>query len=187
MQAVQKMVAGTAHPYPYILYGPPGTGKTKTLVEAICQIAKTIPSSYILVCAPSNAAVDELALRINRNFHNTCPFDHQVLRIYSRNFRNMRKVDRELVSFSNYCLGSCPDNISRYKIIVATLVGGGSLHFKMNYGREIPNFTHIFVDECGSATESATLIPLAGKFEQTHRSGQVCTHLFFQVHTGQVV
>lgn len=163
MQAVKKMVGGTASPYPYILFGPPGTGKTKTLVEAICQISTSIPSSFILVCAPSNAAADELALRINRNLHNTCPFDHQVLRVYSKNYRSMRKIDRELVSFSNYCLGTCPNNIGKYKIVVATLITAGSLHFPMDRGHEIPRFTHIFVDECGSATESTMLIPLAGK------------------------
>jgi ATP-dependent RNA/DNA helicase IGHMBP2 len=45
-----------------IIHGPPGTGKTTTLVAAIkklTQIGKTI-----LVCAPSNAAVDNISLKL---------------------------------------------------------------------------------------------------------------------------
>lgn len=45
-----------------ILHGPPGTGKTTTLVEAIIQTIKNEPQ--VLVCAPSNAAVDLLAEKL---------------------------------------------------------------------------------------------------------------------------
>lgn len=41
-QAVLKIVNKSSHPAPYILYGPPGTGKTATLVEAICQVYRSI-------------------------------------------------------------------------------------------------------------------------------------------------
>lgn len=39
-----------------IVHGPPGTGKTTTMVEAIYQTLKS--EHQIMVCAPSNAAVD---------------------------------------------------------------------------------------------------------------------------------
>ncbi len=42
-----------------ILHGPPGTGKTTTLAEAIIQLIKA--GEKILVAAPSNAAVDNIA------------------------------------------------------------------------------------------------------------------------------
>lgn len=45
-----------------LLQGPPGTGKTRTVVailEALC-----VEHKRVLVCAPSNAAVDEIALRL---------------------------------------------------------------------------------------------------------------------------
>lgn len=44
-----------------LIHGPPGTGKTTTLVQAILETAKR--EHQILVCAPSNTAVDLLTLR----------------------------------------------------------------------------------------------------------------------------
>ena len=45
-----------------VLHGPPGTGKTTTLVEAIYQKSKI--EGKILVCAPSNNAVDLLVEKL---------------------------------------------------------------------------------------------------------------------------
>ncbi|MEP7373927.1 MAG: AAA domain-containing protein [Chitinophagaceae bacterium] len=42
-----------------IVHGPPGTGKTTTLIEAILQLIKV--GEKVLVSAPSNAAVDNIA------------------------------------------------------------------------------------------------------------------------------
>ncbi|HTL09994.1 MAG TPA: AAA domain-containing protein [Chitinophagaceae bacterium] len=42
-----------------IVHGPPGTGKTTTLVEAIVQLVKA--GQKLLVAAPSNTAVDNIA------------------------------------------------------------------------------------------------------------------------------
>lgn len=47
-----------------IIHGPPGTGKTTTIVELIRSVKREI--GKILVCAPSNTAVDILAERINQ-------------------------------------------------------------------------------------------------------------------------
>lgn len=55
-----------------IIHGPPGTGKTTTLVHAIHEAVKT--EKQVLVCAPSNAAVDLLAEKL-------CEVGLEVIRI----------------------------------------------------------------------------------------------------------
>ena len=47
-----------------IVHGPPGTGKTTTMVQAIAESVKT--EKQVLVCAPSNAAVDLLAEKLGQ-------------------------------------------------------------------------------------------------------------------------
>ena len=45
-----------------VVHGPPGTGKTTTLVEAIIETTRREPQ--VLVCAPSNAAIDWISTRL---------------------------------------------------------------------------------------------------------------------------
>ncbi|KAJ2901744.1 uncharacterized protein MKZ38_001416 [Zalerion maritima] len=48
-----------------LIQGPPGTGKTVTSATIIYHLAKT-SNSQVLVCAPSNVAVDQLCERIHK-------------------------------------------------------------------------------------------------------------------------
>lgn len=50
-----------------LIEGPPGTGKTQTIHSIIAALLREAPSQRILVCAPSNTAVDELLLRLKRS------------------------------------------------------------------------------------------------------------------------
>ena len=51
-----------------LLQGPPGTGKTSTLMGLLSAqyelLKKTNNNQKIMICAPSNAAVDHIAKRI---------------------------------------------------------------------------------------------------------------------------
>ncbi|CAD8153272.1 unnamed protein product [Paramecium octaurelia] len=55
-----------------LLQGPPGTGKTHTLIGILSgayeymKMTDKFPRKKILICAPSNAAIDEIILRIMR-------------------------------------------------------------------------------------------------------------------------
>lgn len=50
-----------------LIHGPPGTGKTRTIAALIAQISSGGTNKCrILLCAPSNAAVDELTRRLVR-------------------------------------------------------------------------------------------------------------------------
>jgi ATP-dependent RNA/DNA helicase IGHMBP2 len=55
----QAVAAITQNQQITIVHGPPGTGKTTTLIEAIVQLIKN--GEKILVSAPSNTAVDNIA------------------------------------------------------------------------------------------------------------------------------
>lgn len=59
--AVRKVVAAMDVA---IVHGPPGTGKTTTLVEAIIETLQR--ETQVLVCAPSNAAVDWISEQLSR-------------------------------------------------------------------------------------------------------------------------
>ena len=69
-----------------IVHGPPGTGKTTTLVESILQLVKR--GEKVLVSAPSNTAVDNIAKGCVRKRLN-------ILRV-----GNNSKVDEEIFSFT---------------------------------------------------------------------------------------
>ena len=56
------------------VHGPPGTGKTTTIVQAIVGIVKE--ESQVLVCAPSNAAVDLLAEKLAEQGLNVLRIGH---------------------------------------------------------------------------------------------------------------
>ncbi len=79
---------------PYLISGPPGTGKTKTLVETAMQLLNTTNVSHMLMCAPSEAAADTLALRLKRYLKRT-----QLFRL-NRPGRADNEVPSELL---HYC------------------------------------------------------------------------------------
>ncbi|CAD2220451.1 regulator of nonsense transcripts 1 [Angomonas deanei] len=56
----------TATPQLLIIEGPPGTGKTQTIASLVLNVLLHTPGARILICAPSNCAVDEALLRIKR-------------------------------------------------------------------------------------------------------------------------
>jgi helicase MOV-10 len=78
---------------PYLISGPPGTGKTKTLVETAMQLLNTTQVAHILICAPSEAAADTLALRLKQYLSNS-----QLLRL-NRPGRADNEVPRELTQY----------------------------------------------------------------------------------------
>jgi ATP-dependent RNA/DNA helicase IGHMBP2 len=69
-----------------IVHGPPGTGKTTTLIEAIVQLVKA--GEKVLVSAPSNTAVDNIAKGFLRKQLN-------ILRV-----GNTGKADEEIFSYT---------------------------------------------------------------------------------------
>lgn len=60
-KAVRKSVAAMEVS---VVHGPPGTGKTTTLIEAVVETLRR--ETQVLVCAPSNAAVDWISEQLSK-------------------------------------------------------------------------------------------------------------------------
>ncbi|CAI7798861.1 unnamed protein product [Closterium sp. NIES-53] len=143
---------------PYIVFGPPGTGKTKTVVEAILQVVKAMSSARVLVCAPSNSATDNIALRLKGNLQ-----VREMLRLYSVS-RTRGEVETDLLPFTRY-----NDTTGTFRLpslseihtarVVAVTCCSAALLYRMGVPRG--TFTHIFIDEAGHAIEPEGIIPIA--------------------------
>ena len=49
-----------------IVEGPPGTGKTKTIAGSVLEVKRAGATGRVLMCAASNAAVDEVVVRLHK-------------------------------------------------------------------------------------------------------------------------
>jgi helicase MOV-10 len=93
VHAIGSVCASDYGTLPYLISGPPGTGKTKTLVETAMQMLNSTNVAHILICAPSEAAADTLALRLKRYVSTK-----QLLRLH-RPGRADNEVPRELIQY----------------------------------------------------------------------------------------
>lgn len=78
---------------PYLISGPPGTGKTKTLVESAMQLLQSTNIAHLLICAPSEAAADTIALRLKLYLN------HKQLFRLNRPGRADNEVPRDLMQY----------------------------------------------------------------------------------------
>ncbi|EDR26756.1 nonsense-mediated mRNA decay protein, putative [Entamoeba dispar SAW760] len=60
-----------------LIQGPPGTGKTVTSATIVYHVVQSNPGKKVLVCAPSNIAVDQLGIKIIET-------GVKVIRVYSK-------------------------------------------------------------------------------------------------------
>uniref|UniRef100_A0A672P2P1 RNA helicase n=1 Tax=Sinocyclocheilus grahami TaxID=75366 RepID=A0A672P2P1_SINGR len=154
--AVCNIVAGTSKPAPYLVFGPPGTGKTVTIVEAIKQVEKNIPDAYILACAPSNSAADQLCEKLITSEHVD---SRKIYRLYASS-RNPKVIPKKNSNVEgDHIIFPRKETLVCYKILVSTLVTAGRL---VSGGFPVGHFSHIFVDEAGHAVEPETIISVAG-------------------------
>jgi len=79
------------------IHGPPGTGKTTTIVQAILQTVRQ--EQQVLVCAPSNAAVDLLVDKLSEQGLNVLRIGHPA-RVTEQSLS--KTMDARIAAHKNY-------------------------------------------------------------------------------------
>ncbi|MFN3402527.1 MAG: AAA domain-containing protein [Cytophagaceae bacterium] len=98
-----------------VIHGPPGTGKTTTLIEAIMQTLNE--EEQVLVCAPSNTAVDLLTERLAEKMVNVVRLGHpsrvtESLLMHTldyqisnhKDYKQIKELKKRSVEFRNFAL-----------------------------------------------------------------------------------
>ena len=131
-----------------IIHGPPGTGKTTTIVEAVRELVKGM--NNLLLCAPSNTAVDLLTERLASE-------GVSVLRI-----GNISRVNEELIMHTLEAkLGTHPESKTLKKIRKdAAEARRKARRFKRNFDREA------YMERKGLFQEAAELETWANQLER---------------------
>lgn len=139
-----------------------GTGKTRTLVAAIEQIVRTTKKN-ILVCTMSNSACDEITDRLLDVLN-----VNEIYRLYAVSY-NFARFNPRFAHISNRSKSSekffypSLSTLYKYRVLVCTLASAGCLTRARIDPIYRPNhFKYVFIDECASALETMTLIPVAG-------------------------
>lgn len=130
------------------------------MVAAVEEIVKS-SNNFILICANSNAACDEITQRL-LNVLKT----NQIFRMYAKSY-NEKNICEDIKKCYNFIDGAfkypCLRYLYKFRVIVSTLLTAGHLM----RARDDPDFdprhfSYVFIDECASTHETATLIPIAG-------------------------
>lgn len=168
-----------------LIQGPPGTGKTvtsATIVYQICQMNHTLPKkkrTRVLVCAPSNVAVDHLTLQLSRLGLNVvrvlargwacdnkevedCSLDSIVAKVGNKRLKKLIRLRNEMgeLSDDDYKEYSTLIRIkeatvlAKAEVICCTCVTAGN--------KLIPSkgTCTVLIDESTQATEPECLIPI---------------------------
>lgn len=160
-----------------LIQGPPGTGKTTTILSIISTFLlfpqslssvdaqidipsadQVIPNVKILVCAPSNTAIDVIAERLVKGIRNFKGNYTKVnfLRIGANTNPNIEQYTLEyLLNTSN--------NVSKHKpkqeILLNASVICSTLSSSVSEVLNIKTFDLIIIDEACQSTEISSIIP----------------------------
>ncbi|KAL8159031.1 hypothetical protein V2J09_000568 [Rumex salicifolius] len=173
-----------------LIQGPPGTGKTVTSASVVYHMAKQ-GQGQVLVCAPSNVAVDQLAEKISAT--GLCaksreavssPVEHLTLHYQVRHLDTSEKSELHKLQMLKDEQGELSSSDEKkYKalkratereiaqsadVICCTCVGAGDPRLS-NF-----RFRQVLIDESTQATEPECLIPLVLGAKQVVLVGDHC-------------
>lgn len=137
-----------------------GTGKTRTLVATIQEIVRST-SKYVLVCAQSNSACDEITLRLLPLLK-----DNEILRIYATSYKK-ESLDKKIAPISNLTKDGFQfpslKYIYQFRVIICTICTAGCISRARNDNDfDSKHFGFVIIDEAGCVPEITSLIPIAG-------------------------
>lgn len=118
------------------------------------RILKEYPNKRILVCAPSDAAADVIALRLIKEM--------EPSQLYRLNWwqRIYSSVPVQLLSYCLIYNGFFDiyelDLLMKFRVIVSTCSAAGAMAI---FGNDV-KFDVVMIDEAAQATEAETIIPL---------------------------
>lgn len=143
----------TPVPKPFLIRGPPGTGKTTTLIEMILQILKMErlamrPHPFIIVCAPSNRAADNVIERIPTKA------DVKVLRLISA-AEKFKLKSKKILPGIDYSTEVC----QKFEVVVST-IGKLQSYYKENGVCQYKPPTHIIIDEASMVADTDMIFVL---------------------------
>ena len=177
-----------------LIQGPPGTGKTVTSATIVYYLSKT-SQSQILVCAPSNIAVDQLAEKINETglkvvrlaaksreaitsnveeltlhyqVQNVETADNHELQRLLRKKKNQDLSISEEKKLKNMVRAAEFEFLKNADVICCTCVGAGDPRLRKM------KFKHVLIDESTQSTEPECLIPLVMNCKQAILVGDHC-------------
>lgn len=130
-------------------------------MAAIEQIVRTT-DKHILVCAMSNAACDEITERLLG-----CLDANEMYRFYARSYKNER-INTQFMRLSNFSRQGIfyppLKYLYKYRVLICTLCSAGCLtRARVDKVWRPDHFGYVIIDECASAQETMSLIPIAGK------------------------
>ncbi|XP_044583285.1 probable helicase senataxin isoform X2 [Cotesia glomerata] len=165
----------------FLIQGPPGCGKSSVIKNIIATIMKNGNEKRVLVCAPSNKAIDELVLKLldiqPLLEEQKVPFkivrlgredkmNASVKRIYLSNLRYnartdkfyyypRRKNEKRDAAYEEFIL-------KKANIITCTLTSSyTSYRMRSVFGRKFEDkLPFCIIDEAAQATELLTLVPV---------------------------
>jgi len=179
-----------------LIQGPPGTGKTVTSASIVYQMVKMNPGQQVLVCAPSNVAVDQLTEKIHATGLKvvrmcaksreavSSPVEFLTLHYQVRHLDGSEKTELhklQLLKDEQGELSAADEKKYKYlkrqaeweilqhaNVICCTCVGAGDPRLS-NF-----HFRHMLIDESTQATEPEVLIPLVLGAKQVIFVGDHC-------------
>ena len=140
----------------YLIQGPPGTGKTKTLLAIISIFL--IKKEKLLICTPSNSAVDLIFNKINEEQifnENLKKFIPKIYRYKGKDIKDCSNIREN----NKINIEKDEDMIKNHNIIFTSFNSSGD-----SFLLDLSLTFSIIMDEAAQCNISTSLIPLLNKF-----------------------